>query len=134
MRARVLGVLAALVGSGLVLGLAGCSEEARESVRETGEEVAGEVTGRVEQGLARTAAEALRVEIREQARGDESYRSVALLETAADAVPGDAAFEGIEDGDGDGLDDDGQIEVGVGDERACVTVSDEEVEVTGGAC
>ena len=87
---------------------------------------------------ARAGAEAFRVSIKAQDTDDDSggVRSVEALQAAAEDVPGDPDITGIEDSDGDGIDDDGFVEVHVGDQVACVQLpeSGDEVDVTGEAC
>jgi hypothetical protein len=85
---------------------------------------------------ARSVAEALRVSLQAQdLRDDQHVDDVATIEAAVDDLPGDPDVSGIEDGDGDGRDDDGKIGVRVNDEAACVTVHDNgEVDVSGDAC
>jgi hypothetical protein len=85
---------------------------------------------------ARSVAEALRVSLQAQdLRDDQHVDDVATIEAAVDDLPGDPDLSGIEDGDGDGRDDDGKIGVRVNDEAACVTVHDNgEVDVSGDPC
>ena len=87
---------------------------------------------------ARVSAEGFRVSIKAQDTVDETggVRNVEALREAAEDLPGDPEVIGIEDGDGDGVDDDGFVELQVDDEYACVTLpeSGNEVDVTGGHC
>jgi hypothetical protein len=98
-------------------------DEAEETAKQTG---------------ARASAEAFRVSVKAQdTEGDPGgVRSVQVLREAADDLPGSVDVLGIDDGDGDGVDDDGFVEVKVDDEFACVTIpaSGEDVDVTGGRC
>lgn len=121
----------------LALLAAACSDEDREGiadrardVREGAEDLAGAAS-------ARATAETLRaaLEARDLDEG-ETPRDVAILEDAAADLPGDPAITGIADRDGDDRDDDGRVEVRVGDQRACLTVAVRggDVDVTGGAC
>lgn len=116
---------------------AGCSEEtqkevdeAADSVREDAEDAAGDAG-------ARTVAESLRaaLAINDIAEND-GYRSVKALQDAADDLPGDPQISGIEDADGDGFDDDGEVEVTVEDQAACLLIPETgtETEVTNGGC
>jgi len=60
---------------------------------------------------------------------------VVIIEAAVRDLPGDPEVSGIEDADGDGRDDDGNVNVRVDDESACVTVHDNgEVNVSDDAC
>ena len=108
-------------------------QEARQQAQEAAEalEQAGETAG------ARTVAEALRTAlVVEDLEQTESLRDVDVLREAVDDLPGDPQVSGIEDGDGDGRDDDGQIEVIVGEERACLTLPDDggDIDVSNQAC
>lgn len=109
--------------------LLGCDDDTVENVREEAEDVAGE-TG------ARAAAEAMRTSL--EARDldpDQTLRDVDVLDDAASDIPGDPEVTGIDDTDGDGRDDDGYVEIGVGDQAACVTVeANGEVGVDNGEC
>jgi hypothetical protein len=80
-------------------------------------------------------AEALRVVIIADDGPDTDRRKVKVLNESVDDLPGRPEVTGIEDKDGDGLDDDGKVEVHVKSEVACLTVSMAgRVDVTGGAC
>ena len=64
-----------------------------------------------------------------------TLRDVDVLRENANDVPGDPAVEGIVDTDGDGKDDDGKVELRVGDQAACVIVStNNKVSVESDAC
>jgi hypothetical protein len=93
---------------------------------------------KVNDATARAGAEGFRVSIKAQDTDDDSggVRSIEALRAAAEDVPGDPDITGIEDSDGDGVDDDGLVEVKVGDQVACVQLpeSGDEVDVTGDAC
>jgi hypothetical protein len=91
-----------------------------------------------EEAGARGTAEAYRVSLKAQDadEGSGGIRSVEVLRGAATDLPGDPDITGIADGDGDRRDDDGFVQVKVGDESACVTLpeSGDDVDVSGGAC
>jgi hypothetical protein len=108
------------------LGSAAC-DEAEEAVEEV-QEKAGEAG-------ARGAAEGFRVSLKTE-YDDDSLRNVKTLQAAADNLPGDPDIRGIDDADGDDVDDDGYVQVNVSDESACVKVpkSGDNVDVNGGAC
>ena len=57
-------------------------------------------------------------------RGGASRRDVDVLEESVDDLPGEPEVTGIDDGDGDGRDDDGVVEVHVGDQRACLVIGE----------
>jgi hypothetical protein len=113
----VLGALAALV-------LSACSRFEQAAATELAEDVASTV----------------------EQRADETGRSVAdaaiLARTLHEVVDLDDAdtdryrphHEGLADVDGDGLDDDGHVEVVVRHERACVSLADGRATVHDGAC
>lgn len=112
-----------------------CGDDDADDTVEDIEEGVEERTG---QAGARAAAEAFRVSLRAQDTDDEDggVRQIEALRDAADDVPGDPDITGIEDETGDGIDDDGYVQVDVGDESACVTLPEtgNEIDVSGGAC
>lgn len=150
MKLKVLGICAALA---LGPALAACSDddgddarstatEVQEEAESTAEDVVDEVDETADEGAARVQAEALRASVVEAVddaegdAGDASARSVELVEGEVDELPSDVTLEGLDDGDGDGLDDDGRVTVLVDDSAACVTLpeSGTDLEVEGGAC
>jgi hypothetical protein len=112
-----------VVGFAVVVLLAAGCDEAEETAKQTG---------------ARASAEAFRVSVKAQDTDDGTggVRNIEALRGAADDLPGAAEVVGIDDGDGNGIDDDGAVEVRVDDEYACVTLpeSGDAVDVTGGRC
>jgi hypothetical protein len=136
-RMRILAALAALLL--LVGGAAACSDD-DDSTTSTGgtgqgddpDDDVGEVA---ESAAARAVAEIVRLALFEDDGPDTDRRKVAVLQESVDDLPGSPDVSGITDDDGDGLDDDGNVEVRVNDEVACLTVTEAgEVDVTGGAC
>lgn len=105
-------------------------DEAEEAVEEV-EEKAGEAG-------ARASAEAFRASLKAQETDDDAggVRAIEPLQAAAEDVPGGADITGIADENGDGVDDDGYVQVNVSDESACVTLpeSGDEIDVSGRAC
>jgi hypothetical protein len=103
--------------------LAGACDEAEEVAEQTG---------------ARASAEAFRASLQAQDTDNETggVRNVEALNEAADDLPGNVDVIGIIDSNGDGIDDDGFVEMQVGDEFACVTLpaSGDEIDVNGGRC
>jgi hypothetical protein len=89
-----------------------------------------------EQTGARAVAEGFRASLLARNLGpDEHADDVAILRDVGADLPGDPDIVGIEDADGDGRDDDGQVEVRVDDEVACVTIEPNgEVDVSGDPC
>jgi hypothetical protein len=125
--------LIGLAAVGLLAGGA-CDDDTRDDVKEAAEDVkekAGEASARV-------VAEGYRVSVKAQDTDDASggVRNVEALRAAAADLPGDPEVTGIDDGDGDGRDDDGYVQVTVEGENACVTLpeSGDDIEVSGGAC
>jgi len=117
--------------------LTGCSEEDRKDAGQTASSVKEEAEDEVGEAGARAAAEAFRAALKADDGGDEAgLRSVAVLEENSGDLPGDPEVLGIDDGDGDGTDDDGKVELKVSDKSACVTVPEtgKEVDVTDGVC
>jgi hypothetical protein len=146
MNLKVIGIGAALAATTL-LGV-GCSsddvddaqdqaEEVRDETAETASDAADEVAETADEGAARAQGEALRTAIRaDDDLAEDTARDVGLLEDAIEDLPGDVTVTGLEDEDGDGLDDDGNLTVEVDDSAACVTLPAEgdEIDVAGGAC
>jgi hypothetical protein len=118
-------ILTAVAALGL-LGVACGDDDGAEDVEET-----------VEQAQARAAAEWMRGDLLgRDLRSDEHLRDVSVLEDSAENIPGSPDVTGIDDTTGDGRDDDGNVEIVVGDEAACVRVSEDgdSVDVEGGTC
>jgi len=126
-RGRLLLVPIAVVALGVVA--LGCDEA---------EEVGEDIQEGVEDVTARATAETFRGAIRNQDTDDATggVRNIDALNSAADDIPGDPDIVGIEDTTGDGVDDDGLVEIRVDDQRACVELpeSGNEIDVTGDPC
>jgi hypothetical protein len=128
-RWRILAALAAVL---LVAGGAACGDDDGGGRGDDPDDDLGE---QAESAAARVVAEALRVVLVADDGPDTDRRTVAVLEESVADLPGEPDVSGISDEDGDGLDDDGAVEVSVNDEVACLTVTEEgDVDVTGGAC
>jgi hypothetical protein len=124
-RPRLLILAVPLAAVALLGGACGDDDDARDTVERLAQE-----------GGARAVAEALRGSLEAQdLTAEQNVADVEVLRDAAGDLPGDPEIVGIEDGDGDGRDDDGRVEVRVEDEAACVTVQQNgEVDVSGGSC
>lgn len=86
---------------------------------------------------ARAAAETVRANLRTRDLDEgDNLRDISVLEAAVEDLPGSPEASGLEDTSGDGQDDDGLVEIRVGNESACLSVGEdnETVDVTGGAC
>jgi hypothetical protein len=155
-RSRLLAPTFALA---LLLGASACSDDTNDKVSDAADSVgsdvsdgadsagddlgdaAGDVREDVEDGAgvvgARAQAEALRASLKgNDTANAEGVRSVAAIEQAAADLPGDVEVSGVEDTDGDGLDDDGRVQVDQGDQSACVILppEGEDTTVESGAC
>lgn len=120
----------ALVGTG-------CSSDTADNAEDTVESASEDIEAGAEQATARATAESFRASLKANQDADEQgLRSVEVLQQVADDLPGDPDISGIEDGDGDGMDDDGKVEVTAGDEKACVIIPETgtDTEVTNEAC
>jgi hypothetical protein len=129
--------LIAVVAVALLAGGA-CDDDAQDKAKEKAEGLKKEAGEKAGEAGARATAEAYRVSLKAQETDDAAggVRQVTVLQAAAEDLPGDPDITGIEDGDGDGLDDDGYVQVNAGDESACVTLpeSGDDIDVSGGAC
>lgn len=97
------------------------TDEVQESVEDFGED-AGETANEAQ---ARATAEALRAALaNSDTAADEGLRSIDAIEEAIDSLPGDPDITEVEDGTGDGMDDDGRVQVNVSDSAACMIIPD----------
>jgi len=138
-RAHLL-LLTAALGFGAIAA-SGCSEETQDRAGDAVESAREDVEEGVQEASARAAAEAFRGSVRakETDNATGGVRALDALEAAAQDLedfPGDPTFAGIEDTDGDGVDDDGLVEVQVEEQVACVTLpeSGNEIDVSGDPC
>lgn len=125
-------LLVPLAVMGMVFGVA-CDDDTEDEVQETVDDVQEDVEDVAGEASARAVAEALRGAIVAD-EGDDDLRSVAVIQENIDDLPGDPEVVGIADADGDGLDDDGLIEVRVGDQAACLELTRDDANVENGAC
>jgi len=111
--------------------LLGCSDETNDKVKSAAEsakddaqdaidEAGKDASSAVDSAGARGAAEYVRGRVK--AADDQDPRSVKLLQGYADDLPSQAKVTGIDDQDGDGLDDDGKVQFTVGDTSSCLTI------------
>ena len=138
MHHRLLIIIATFVAAGLALSpLAACSSETTSNAKDTVKSAKEDVAKTADEAAARAAAEALRVSLKGNKTADkEGIRSVKAIDQAAKDLPGDATYTGVTDANGDGLDDDGQVQVTVSQGNACLTLpaQGENTTVKGGAC
>ena len=113
------------------------AEEAGDDFKAGADKVGDEVGTKADEAAARAAAEELRSRMKaNDTANEEGVRSIAALNESAEDLTGDPDVTGIEDSDDDGLDDDGKVQVDVGESSACLTLPEtgEDTEVKGGAC
>lgn len=141
-------LLLALLAAPLLLAGTACSSDTKEKAQdaaesaaddasETGSSLKDAAADKADEAAARAAAEDLRVRLKANDTANaEGVRSMAAIQESSKDVVGDPTFQGIEDSDGDGLDDDGKVQVDVGSASACVTLpaEGEDTQVEGGAC
>src|SRR4051794_27779726 len=116
--------------------LAGCSDDTKNklkntasSVRETGENAAG-AAGAI--ALAETLRGALAAK---DLQSGQTERDVSVINATVRDLPGNPNVTGIEDANGDGKDDDGKVQVNVGDQSACLNIAPNgDMNVDNGAC
>ena len=125
-----LGVLAPLAAVViLAVGCGGNEDDADDSLADDLEQTA-------ESAGARVVAEALRALLLvDDLDDDQTRRDIEVINETIDDLPGHPDVIGIEDEDGDGQDDDGNIEVRVDQEIACMSIdTGGGVDVSGGEC
>ena len=114
-----------------------CSEETKENARDTAESLEDDAQKNADEVQARAAAEELRVRVKanESAQAQGPRSMTAIGESSVD-LAGDPEVAGALDADGDGLDDDGKVQVNVGAASACLTLpaTGDDTSVDGGAC
>ena len=117
--------------------LSGCSSETADKAGDAAESAKDDAAQVADDASARVQAEALRASLKgNDTANEEGIRSIKAVQQAADDLAGDPEVSGIDDGDGDGLDDDGKVQVTVDESSACLSLpeSGENTEVTDGAC
>jgi hypothetical protein len=117
---------------------AACSDDTQDDLRDAAEGVREDVEDAAGTAGARGLAEQLRVALMAKDIPEgQSERHVAVLEDVIADLPGDAdSYSGVEDGDGDGVDDDGKVQADVEDQSACLTISEDgnDLNVDNGEC
>jgi hypothetical protein len=132
--------VASLLSTALLLGGLGamaCSDEARDEAEQRVDDLQEDVEDAAGTSTARLTAEALRgVLVAGDSSDSGGMRSMTTLQDAIDDLPGDPTIVGVEDGDGDGQDDDGRVEVQSGDQAACITLPETgtDIDVSSDAC
>ncbi len=137
MNRRLLSALAIVFATTLAFGTVACSSKTQNSAKDTLNSAKKDAAKKTDEVAARAAAEGLRVSLKgNDTAGKEGIRSVKAINQAAKDLPGNAKFSGVKDSDGDGMDDDGKVEVTVGSGQACLTLpkTGENTTVKGGAC
>lgn len=137
-----------LLAVALCFGSVACSDDTKDkakdtldSAKEDAKETASDVKDNAEEGMgvaqARAAAIALQGGLKaNQTARDDGARSVKAINEVADKIPGSPEISGVEDADGDGFDDDGKVQVTVGDYSACLTIEANGTgsDISDGAC
>ena len=110
------------------------AESAKEDAQDALDEARKDASSAVDSAGARGAAEY--VHGRVKAADDQDPRSVELLQGYVDDLPSQAKVTGLDDQDGDGLDDDGKVQFTVGDKSSCLTIPETgtDTQVSDDAC
>lgn len=112
-----------------------CSDETQKKAEEAIEGAKEDVENAANETVARVQAEAFRTALRAaDLDNDDDRRRIEVLEEAADELADDVVV-GIEDDDGDGLDDDGLVQIESENQAACVRIArNGDTEVTDEPC
>ena len=136
MHRRLLAALATLLAVGLAFSpLASCSSDTRDKAGDAVDSAKDDAAKAADTVQARTTAEALRASLKgNDTANKEGIRSVKAIQQAAEDLPGDPKVTGIEDGDG--LDDDGKVQVTKDGKDACLSLPEtgEDTTVDDGPC
>lgn len=123
---RARNLLTAVVVALLAVVGGACSDDELDSVADEVGNVASTVADAAQDVSARSVAEAYRAALLadDGADGPDRRRIQVLQETSGD-LPGEPEVQGIEDGNGDGLDDDGRVELRVDDQSSCLLIAED---------
>lgn len=113
------------------------ADEVASDVSESADSVVEDAEDGIGAAGARAQAEALRASLKgNDTANAEGVRSMTAIQEAAEDLPGDVEVSGVDDGDGDGLDDDGRVQVDQGDQSACLVLpaEGEDTTVEAGTC
>ncbi|MCU1352549.1 MAG: hypothetical protein JWM05_1758 [Acidimicrobiales bacterium] len=106
----------------LVLG-GGCSKTTRDKAKDAAKSAEQDATAAVDQAKARAVAEAIRLGLKTNKTAKaKGLRSVVAIKEVVDNLPGNPTITGILDANGDGLDDDGKVQVEENAKFACLTL------------
>jgi hypothetical protein len=109
--------------------LASCSVVADEIAEEATQELASQVERRLESAASDTGRPTNDYELMETALGD-----VVLVEAETETGSFQPRYAGLVDADGDGLDDDGQVEIVVRRDSTCIRAAGDDATVILGPC
>jgi hypothetical protein len=130
-------VVALLVAAAAMFSFGACSDETKSKVKDAAKSAREDAANAAGTAAAYTEAQALRAALKaKDLKQGQTERDVSVLNQVVRDLPGDPKVTGIKDGNGDGKDDDGKVEVHVGDQAACLTISADgkDTNVDKGAC
>jgi hypothetical protein len=130
-RARRAGIATAAVAALL---LSACGDDNADDAADRARDAAGQIDDAVDAGIARTQAEILRQRAKDLVRQGESLDSMSVLQEAARDLPRSPTVSGLNDGNGDGRDDDGKLEITIDESHSCVIVAGGDIDVTSNRC
>lgn len=130
-RARRAGIATAAVAA-LLLGA--CGDDNSDDAANRARDAAGQIDDAVDAGIARTQAEILRQRAKDLVRQGESLDSMSVLQEAARDLPRSPTVSGLNDGNGDGRDDDGKLQITIDESHSCVIVTGGDIDVTSNRC
>ncbi|MEO5840366.1 MAG: hypothetical protein ABIQ73_11740 [Acidimicrobiales bacterium] len=122
--------LAAAAAGALWLSACGDDSSAQDKARDA----ASELDSAVDAGIARGQAEIFRQRAKDLVRQGEALDSMSVLEEAARDLPRSPTVTGLGDGNNDGRDDDGKVQIAIDDSYSCVVISGTDIAVSGSRC